>query len=330
MLAPLEVCMLRRSFLAAPALLAGLCEARADSWPSRPVTLLVPLAAGSTADIFARIVAAELGAAFGQQFVVENRVGAGGNIGMAAAARATPDGYTLAVGTNGPLAINVGLYPKLPFDPIRDFTPIMPTVASFNGFIVPNASPARSVRELIDHAKARPGALNYSSGGRGTTHHLSAALFAARAGLDLVHVPYKGAAEGVNAVMAGEVALGFFNLPNVVPLAKDGQLRALAVTGGARSPLLPDAPTMVEAGVPDYETSVWFGLFAPASFPEAIAGKLRAAMAELMRRPAFVTRMQEIGFEVMPVRDVATSTAFLQGEIDKWVRIVELAGAKAN
>ena len=323
--------MNRRTLLTSVALVAlAPGRAGAEAWPSRPVTVIVPLAAGSTADIFARIIGAELGSVFGTQFVVEDRAGAGGNIGMAAAARAAPDGYTIAVGTNGPLAINVGLYPNLPFDPVKDFTPIMPTVASFNGLIVPNSSPARSVAELISLAKSKPGALNYSSGGRGTTHHLSAALFASREGLEVVHVPYKGAAEGVNAVMSGEVDFGFFNLPNVVPLAKETQLRMLAVTGAARSPLMPEIATMQEAGIKDYETSVWFGIFAPAELPQPLADKLRGAMGDLMRRPDFKTRMEAIGFEVMPVRSPAESTAFLKAEIAKWVPIVELSGAKAG
>jgi tripartite-type tricarboxylate transporter receptor subunit TctC len=320
----------RRSLLAAPALVLMARAGWASDWPTRPVTIIVPLAAGSTADIFARLMAAELSSRFGQQFIVENRVGAGGNIGMAAAARAAPDGYTIAVGTNGPLAINVGLYPNMPFDPVRDLTPIMPMVASFNGLIVPNGSPARTVQDLIAYAKSKPGALNYSSGGRGTTHHLSAALFASQAGLDAVHVPYKGAAEGVNAVMTGEVAFGFFNLPNVVPLAKHGQVRAIAVTGLARSPLMSEVPTMIEAGVKDYETSVWFGLFGPSSLPDPVAERLVAAASDLMKRPDFQRRMEQIGFETMPIRTIAQSRDFVASEVAKWVPIVELAGAKAN
>lgn len=322
--------MRRRSFLAASCLLLAMRDVRADDWPRRPITIIVPLAAGSTADIFARILAAQLGPMLGQNIIVDNRPGAGGNIGMAVAARAAPDGYTLAVGTNGPMAINVGLYPKLPFDPLADFTPIMPCVASFNGLIVPNASPARSVKELVEYGKSLPGAINYSSGGRGTTHHLSAALFAARTGLQAVHVPYKGAAEGVNAVMTNEVTFGFFNLPNVVPLAKDNQLRAIAVTASARSVLMPDVPTMIEAGVEDYETGVWFGLFGPARLPDGVADKLRTAMAQLMTRPSFAAQMADIGFEVMPVRTADQSLSFVRSEIAKWVRVVELAGARAN
>jgi tripartite-type tricarboxylate transporter receptor subunit TctC len=305
-------------------------QVRADQWPARPITMIVPLAAGSTSDIFARIVGKELGIALGAQFVVENRPGGGGNIGVERAARAKPDGYTVVVGTNGQLAINVGLFAHLPFDPVRDFTPIMPMVESFNGLIVPNKSPVHSVDELVELAKARPGALNYSSGGIGTTHHLSAALLCSQAGINAVHVPYKGAVEGVNAVMANEVAFGFFNLPNVVPLAKDGRLRVLAVTGASRSDLLPDVPTMQDVGFKNYVTSVWFGIYAPSGVPEPIVEKLRVAVSELMRRPAFAIRMRDLGFEVMPIRTSAESVAFLKAEIAKWVAIVKLSGARVN
>jgi tripartite-type tricarboxylate transporter receptor subunit TctC len=321
----------RRAFLqSAVCLLAATTATRAEQWPSRPIMLIVPFAGGSTSDIFARIVGTEIGKALGTQFVVENRPGGAGNIGMSAAARAAPDGYTLAVGTNAQLAINVGLFAKLPFDPVKDFAPIMPMVESFNGLIVPKSSPARSVAELIDLIRAKPGALDYSSGGIGTTHHLSAALFCAKAGVEALHVPYRGAPEGVNAVMTGQVAFGFFNLPNVVPLAKAGELRILAVTGAKRSPLMPEVKTMQEEGVADYVTSVWFGLYAPIGAPRPALEKLRAAAADLMQKPQFAAHMGDIGFEVMPVRNTEDSSAFLKSEITKWVSIVRLSGAKVD
>jgi tripartite-type tricarboxylate transporter receptor subunit TctC len=323
--------MNRRSFLSSVVLFVATAgQAKADQWPARPITMIVPLAAGSTSDIFARIVGTELGNALGAQFVVENRPGGGGNIGVEMAAHAAPDGYTIVVGTNAQLAINVGLFASLPFDPLKDFTPVMPMAESFNGLIVPNESPAHSVDELVRLAKSKPGVLNYASGGIGSTQHLSAALFCSQAGIEAVHVPYKGAPEGVNAVMSNEVAFGFFNLPNVVPLAKSGQLRVLAVTGARRSNLLPDTPTMQDVGFTNYETNVWFGLYLPSGVPEPILEKLRLAAGELMRRPAFATRMQEIGFEVMPIRTPAESSAFLDAEIAKWVAIVKLSGAKAD
>jgi len=323
--------MNRRTFLGSVVLLSTVAtQTRADEWPSRPITLIVPLAAGSTADIFARIVGTELGKALGATFVVQDRPGGAGNIGMEMAAHATPDSYTIVVGTNGQLAINVGLFAKLPFDPVNDFTPIMPTVESFNGLIVPNASPAHSVAELVELAKTKPGGLNYSSGGIGTTHHLSAALFCSQAGIDAVHVPYKGAPEGIDGVMANQVAFGFFNLPNIVPLAKADQLRVLAVTGAHRSSLLPGIPTMQESGFPNYETSVWFGIYAPAGVPGPITDKLRVALSNLMREPTFAVRMEELGFEVMPVLTPPESVQFLKAEITKWVQIVRLSGAKAE
>ena len=322
--------MNRRIFLGSVTLFSMATLANADDWPNRPITMIVPLGAGSTADIFARIVGTELGTALGATFVVQDRPGGGGNIGVETVARANPDGYTIAVGTNGPLAINVGLFAKVPFDPVKDFSPIMPMVESFNGLIVPNASPAHSVAELVALAKSKPGGLNYSSGGIGTTHHLSAALFCSEAGIDAVHVPYKGAVEGIDGVMANEVAFGFFNLPNVVPLAKAGQLRVLAVTSAHRSKLLPEIPTMQESGFPNYETSVWFGLYAPAGVPGPILEKLRGAVSNLMQQPAFAARMEKLGYEVMPVRSPAESTEFLKAEIAKWVHMVRLSGAKAD
>jgi tripartite-type tricarboxylate transporter receptor subunit TctC len=322
--------MNRRTFLGSVTLFSMATLAKADDWPNRPITIIVPLGAGSTADIFARIVGTELGTALGATFVVQDRPGGGGNIGVETVARANPDGYTIVVGTNGQLAINVGLFDKLPFDPVKDFSPIMPMVESFNGLIVPNASPAHSVAELVALAKSKPGGLNYSSGGIGTTHHLSAALFCSEAGIDAVHVPYKGAVEGINGVMANEVAFGFFNLPNVVPLAKAGQLRVLAVTSPHRFKLLPEIATMQESGFPNYETSVWFGLYAPAGVPGPILEKFRVAVSNLMRQPAFADRMEKLGYEVMPVRSPTESTEFLKAEIAKWVHMVRLSGAKAE
>ena len=324
--------MHRRALLLSPiALLATTSlRAAADEWPNRPIKFIIPLAAGSTSDIFARIVGTALADTLGTTFIVENHPGGAGNIGTGLAARAASDGYTILLGTNAQLAINVGLFSKLPYDPLKDLAPIMPMAESFNGLIVPVDSPAHSVEELVKLAKSKPGALNYSSGGVGTTHHLSAALFCSKAGINVVHVPYKGAMEGVNAAMANQVDFGFFNLPNVLPLAKAGKIRVLAVTGVRRSPLMPAVPTMREAGIEDYETSVWFGIYVPAGVSESIASKLRAAVTDLMRKPNFTPRMEELGFEVMPIRTPEESAAFLKAEIDKWVAIVKLSGARMN
>jgi tripartite-type tricarboxylate transporter receptor subunit TctC len=321
--------MNRRAFLASVPLLSGLSAvAFAEEWPARPISFVVPLAAGSTSDIFARFVGSAMGDALRATFIIENRPGGGGNIGVGQAARAANDGYTILLGTTAQLAINVGLFSKLPFDPLKDFTPVLPMVASFNGLIVPENSSLRSVANLAALAKSKPGVLNYSSAGVGTTHHLSAALFCAMAGIDAVHVPYRGAVDAINGVMADQISFGFFNLPNVVPLAKAGKLRVLAVTGANRSPLMPEVPTMQEAGYKDYETSVWFGVYVPVGVSDQITSKMRAALVELMGRQTFKARMEEIGFELMPIRSPAESATFLRAEIDKWGAIVKLSGAR--
>jgi tripartite-type tricarboxylate transporter receptor subunit TctC len=219
--------------------------ARAEPYPMRPITLVSPLAAGSTTDILARVIAAELGRSLGQSVIVDDRPGAGGTLAMRQVAKAAPDGYTIVFGTNATLAIDIGLYAKPGYDPIKDFAPILNVATSSNVLIVNPRGGIASVAELIARAKAEPGKLTFSSGGNGTTHHLSAALLNKLAGIETVHVPYKGAPEGINAVISGEVAFGFFNTPNIVGLAREGTVKGLAVTSMARSPLLPSLPTMV-------------------------------------------------------------------------------------
>jgi tripartite-type tricarboxylate transporter receptor subunit TctC len=323
--------MNRRVFLASLPLIGVVpVRAFADQWPSRPITFIVPLGAGSTADIFARIVGNAMAEALKAAVIVEDLPSGAGNIGVRMAARAAKDGYTVLIGTNGPLAINVGLFSNLPFDPLKDFTPVLPMVASFNGLIVSKDKPFRSVADLVAYAKARSGQLTYSSGGAGTTHHLSAALFCHMASIDALHVPFRGAMDGINAVLSGQVSFGFFNLPNVVPLAQGGQLRVLAVTGANRSPLMPEAPTMQEAGLEGYETDVWFGVYVPAGVPEPIVSRMRAPLVDLMGRASFKAQMEKLGYELMPVRTEAESNAFLRAEIEKWVGIVKLSGAHAN
>ncbi|HEX9461033.1 MAG TPA: tripartite tricarboxylate transporter substrate binding protein [Alphaproteobacteria bacterium] len=311
------------------AALAG-AGASAQTYPTRPVTVIVPLAAGSTTDILARVMAAELSKSLGQTVVVDDRPGAGGTIGMRQVAQAAPDGYTLLLGTNSTLAINVGLFSHLPYDSIKDFAPILQIASSSNVLIVGPASPVNSLKDLMALARAKPGQLTFSSGGNGTTHHLSGALFNAMAGVEAVHVPYKGAPQGISAVMSGEVSFGFFNTPNIVPVSRDRLLKTLAVTSLERSPLLSELPTMAEAGLPGYETTVSFGLLAPAKTPPAIVTRLYDESIKILAHNEVREKLTEQGYDVGPSPSPADYARQIQADIDKWVPIVKATGASLD
>ncbi|HUA54619.1 MAG TPA: tripartite tricarboxylate transporter substrate binding protein [Candidatus Sulfotelmatobacter sp.] len=309
--------------------LAGAGAAAAADYPTKPVTLIVPLAAGSTADILARTVAAFAAETFGQSVVVDDRPGAGGAIAEAQVARAAPDGYTIAVITQGTQVFDVGLYPKLEYDPLKDFAPITLAAAVSNVMIVPPDSPYRSVADVIAGAKAQPGVLTFSSGGAGTSHHLSGVLFEQMTGTKMTHVAYRGAPQGISAVMAGEVALGFFNTPTVLGQVRDGKLRGLAVTSLARSPHLPDLPTLDEAGIKGYEVSTWLGFGAPAGTPAPIVARWHDAIAAALADPAIHAKMAALGFD--PVEPLAPDAfgRFIAADLEKWVPIVKASGATA-
>ena len=309
--------------------LAG-AGASAQHYPTRPVTLVVPLAAGSTADILARVMGAELSKSLGQTVVVDDRPGGGGTIGLRQVAQAAPDGYTLVLGSNSTLAINVGLFAHLPYDSVKDFAPILQIASSSNVLIVGPASPVNSLKELIALAKAKPGQLTFSSGGNGTTHHLSGALFSSMAGVETVHVPYKGAPQGISAVMSGEVSFGFFNTPNIVPVSRDRLLKTLAVTSPQRSPLFPELPTMGEAGLPGYETTVSFGLLAPAKTPPAIVTRLYDENIKILAHDEVRKKLTEQGYDVGPSPSPADYTRQIQADIAKWVPIVKATGASLD
>lgn len=234
----------------------------AQPYPDKPIRLIVPLGPGSSADIISRIVGAELTKSLGQQVVVDTRPGAGGTIGTTYAARATADGYTLLLGTNGTLAINLGLYKELKYDPVKDFQAITNLGAVVNILCVHPSNPAKTVSELVAQAKAKPGALTYASGGAGTSHHLSGELLRAMTGIDIVHVPYRGAADAAASVMARETTMTFLNVPVVRGAVEQGRLKGLGVTGLKRSEFVPDIPTLDEQGYKGYLVDAWFGLFA--------------------------------------------------------------------
>ena len=301
---------------------------KGSSYPTKPTRLVVPLTAGGPTDILARIIAAPLSEALGQPVIVDNRPGAGGNIGAEIAAKAPPDGYSLFMGTSGPLAINSTLYPKLPFDPIRDFAPII-LVASAPFVVIVNPSvPANGMKELIALAKAKPGQLNYGSV-PGSASHLSTELFKMTAGVNVVHIPYKGAAPATTDVISGQIQLSFASTPGSVPVVKAGKVKALAVTSARRVAKLPDVPTLAEAALPGYEASVWYGVVAPAGTPQDIVRRLNKEIAHIVVQPTHRERMLAGDFE--PTTSTPEQFAqFIRSETAKWGKVVRASGAKAE
>ena len=299
-------------------------------YPNKPIRLIVPLGPGSSADIISRIIGAELTKSLGQQIVVDTRPGAGGAIGTTQAARATPDGYTLLLGTNGTLAINIGLYKDLKYDPVKDFQPIVNLGAVVNALSVHPSNPAKGVMDLVAQARAKPGALGYSSGGSGTSHHLSGELLKMMTGIDIVHVPYRGAAEAAGSVISGETAMTFQNIPVVRGHIQQGRLKGLGTTGLKRSEFLPDLPTLDEQGLKGYQVDAWFGFFAPTGTPAPIVTRLNAEVLRILANPAARASLQKAGFQQVEPLQPAAFGKLLQAEIARWVPIVKAAGAQAN
>jgi tripartite-type tricarboxylate transporter receptor subunit TctC len=289
---------------------------------------VVAAAAGGTADILARLLAARLADGLGQPVVVENRAGAGTNIGMEAVARAAPDGYTLLLGAVT-LATNPSLYSKLSFDPAKDFAPVSLLVTSGNVLVVNPDLPVKSVAELISYARAHPGQLNYGSPATGSTPHLAGELFNSLTGTRLVHVPYKGAALGLNDLIAGRLQLSFDNIPPAIAHIKGGKLRALAVTSAQRSLLLPELPTMIEAGVAGFDVSAWFGLLAPAGTPREAIARLHAETVKALQAPELRDRLTQFGFEVAGGTPEAFG-ALIRSETVRWAKIIRESGARAD
>jgi tripartite-type tricarboxylate transporter receptor subunit TctC len=316
--------------VAAALLLLATHAAAADVYPSRPIRLLVPLAAGSTADILSRIIGAELSKDLGQQVIVDDRPGAGGTIAMSELARAPADGYTIEFASQGTLVFNIALYSKPGYDSIKDFAPIMLVGGVSNVMIVPAGSAANSPADVIAMAKAKPGALNFSSGGNGTSHHLSGVLFGQLTNTQLQHIPYKGAPQGILAVMTGEVNMGFYNTPTVISQIKDGKVKALAVTSRQRSPLLPKLPTLDESGVKGYEVDTWFGFVAPAGTPPEIVARLHASMAKAIADPVVREKLAAQGFELVPDSPPEAFTKLIRDDLVKWLPIIKASGAKLD
>lgn len=301
----------------------------ADEYPSKPIRLICPFTPGGAVDIASRAIAQELSKNLGQPVTVDNRPGAGGNIGGAEAAHAAPDGYTIMLTTSGIQAINPALYAKMPFNPSKDLVPIGTVVSMNNVLVVPANSKIHSVQELIAMAKAAPGELNYASSGSGTSIHMSGEMFKSLAKVDLVHIPYKGSSPALTDLMGGQVMMMFDNIPSSMPFIKSGKLRAIATTGAKRDPFLPDLPTIAESGVSGYEAGVWFGLVAPAGTPKKIIAKLNSEMLKGLKSPDFIRRMNESGYIVNG------STPEQMEELDRidvprWGAIVKASGARAD
>lgn len=301
----------------------------AESYPVRPVRVIAAFPPGGFVDLTARVLAAPLAAALGQQVVVDNRGGAGGIVGTELAARAAPDGYTLIVGSAGTHGVNQSLYRKLPYHVLRDFQPIVRLADAPSILAVHPSLPVRSVKELIALARARPGEIMYASAGSGTSTHLAAALFEHLAHVKLVHVPYKGGGPAIVDVLAGQVPVTFGTAASVSPHTKSGRLRGLAVTGGKRSAVLPDLPTIAESGLPGYEMLNWLGLFAPAGTPRAVVEKLNAESVRIMRSPEARGRLNAQGAEPSPL-PTEEFTAFVKSEVEKWAKVVAATGMTAD
>ena len=304
--------------------------ASAQSYPSKPIRLIVPYPPGGPLDIMARAIGQKLTEAWSQPVVVDNRAGAGGNIGADLVAKSPADGYTLLMGAVATHAINPTLYAKLPYDPVKDFAPVA-LVAQVPNILVVNPSvPARSVRELIDLVRARPGYLNFGSGSTGSTGHLAGELFNTMAGVKMVHIPYKGGAPAMADLLAGQVQLMFDNLANALPQVKAGRLRALAVTTLARSPAMPELPTIAESGLPGFDLTTWFGVMAPARTPPEIVVKLNAEIVRALNAKDMRERLEKMGAEPPPNNTPERFAAFIGSEAAKYAKVVRDSGAKVE
>ena len=327
--------MRRLISLTLPLLLAlaaalGCASAVAQGYPSRPVRLIVPYPPGGPLDIMARAIGQKLTEAWSQPVVVDNRAGAGGNIGADLVAKSPADGYTLLMGAVATHAINPSLYAKMPYDPVKDFAPVA-LVAQVPNILVVNPSvPARSVPDLIELARARPGYLNFGSGSTGSTGHLAGELFNTMAGVKMVHIPYKGGAPAMADLLAGQVQLMFDNLANALPHVKAGRLRALAVTTLARSPAVPELPTIAESGLPGFDLTTWFGIMVPAGTPADIVAKLNAEIVRALNAKDMRERLEKMGAEVPADNTPEHFAAFIRSEAAKYAKVVKQSGAKVE
>ncbi|MCC7081744.1 MAG: tripartite tricarboxylate transporter substrate binding protein [Burkholderiales bacterium] len=316
------------AWIVVAAVLAPAAGARAASYPTKPIRLIVPFAPGGSNDIMARIAAQKFTTSLGQQVIVDNRPGASGIVGTELASYAPPDGYTLLM-MSLTFTVNPSLYRRLPYDTVKSFTPIS-LIATAPLMLVVNPSlPVKSVKDLIDYAKAHPGTLNFGSGGRGTTPHLAGEMLKAMAGIAMTHVPYKGGGPALADLVGGQIQLMLENIPSTLPFAKAGKLRALAVSGKKRSALVPELPTLDESGLKGYEIVGWNGLFFPARTPSAIVNTIHSHTVKMLAQPDVKERLATLGAEAVG-NSPAEFAAFIRAEIAKWARIVKQAGLKAE
>ena len=300
-----------------------------QAYPTKPIRYIVPFAPGGMTDILGRIVGQKLFEAWGQQVIVDNRAGAAGGIGAEIAAKAPPDGYTILGGTISSHAINVSLYSRLPYDPVKDFAPITLYVSLPNMLVVHPSLPVNSVRDLIALAKSKPKQLTFASAGNGTSQHLSGELFNVMAGVELVHVPYKGSSPGLADLVGGQVMMFFDNITTSLPLAKSGKIRAIAVTTARRASVAPELPTIAESGLAGYDVSSWQGVFAPAGTPRPIVAKLNAQIVKILAMPDVRERLTSLGAD--PVGNTPEQfAAYVKAEIAKWAPIVKATGARVD
>ena len=315
---------LAASSLAAPSILSS--GAHAADWPAKPVRVVVPFTPGGSTDITARLVSNRLQEVWGQSVVVDNRPGAGGNIAADAVAHSDPDGYTIFIVGPG-LATNQFLYPQLSYDPVRDFAPVTLLITQPNLMCVSNSSPAKSVQEFIAYCNANAGKVTYASSGNGTTLHLSGELFKRLAKVEMIHIPYRGGAPAINDLIPGRVDVIFDNMPSILPHAKAGSLRALAVTTKERVAVVPEIPTIAESGVPGFDVSSWFGFFVPARTPREIIARINADTNAALAYPSVKTRFEQLG-AVPKGSTAAELAAFLKSETDKWGPVIRDARIK--
>ncbi len=308
---------------------AGAPVAIAQEYPVKPVRMLVTLPPGSSSDIVARVLGEHLAKSLGQQFLVENRPGAAGNVAAAVAAKAPPDGYTLFISTFSTHGTNPSLYSQLGFDPVRDFAPIVLLSSNPNVLVVLPSTPVKSVKELIALARSRPGDVTYSSGGAGTSQHMAGEFFQQLAGVKLTHVPYKGTPQGMIGVLSGEVAMMFPSVPVAIGHVKAGKLRGLGVTSAKRVAWWPEMPSIAEAGLPGFDVSAWFGLSAPAKTPEAVVKKLNAEANKVLSTPAVRDNLNNQGMEVHggSPQDYGS---FINAELARWAKVVKASGIKLD
>ena len=300
-----------------------------DAWPTRAITIIVPFSAGGTTDIVARFAGQALSQELGQPVIIDNRPGAGGNIGAQAVARAPADGYTLVMGTVGTHAINPSLYKKMPYDHIKDFAPISRVTAVPNVLIANPSQPYKTVKELIAYGKANPDKLTFASSGSGTSIHLAGELFKSMTGITMQHIPYKGSSPALTDLMAGQTNIMFDNLPSAIQFIKAGKLRPIAVTTIKRAPQFPDLPTIDEAGVPGFDASSWFGLLAPANTPPAVIKRIDDALIKAMATTDLKKKIIEQGGE--PIAETPDKfAAFIQTETVKWAKVVKESGASVD